>query len=113
MANKSAYDISNELLVDAFKTAAIAAGAAHVSVSLGPVLHMNYLAGVLLARLEGVRPPMDKTDVVRLRKPRGEIGTGKRTVDRIHYCGNGHWLLSLVNEKGQYPAEQFKLSKTS
>ena len=109
MANKSVYDIPNEQLIEAFKTAAVNVGAAHVSESLGLVFHMNYLAGVVLARLDGSKPPMDKTDVVRLKNPRGGIGAEERVVDRIYYFGDKLWMLYLTNEKGSYPAEQFEL----
>ncbi|MEK7180397.1 MAG: hypothetical protein AAB706_02890 [Patescibacteria group bacterium] len=107
---KWAYDYSNDELVKAVIQQAAQAGISNSGVmfdfTAGYRLgELRYLRGVLLARLDNVRPPFEIGQVVEARK-----GRYIYTVQRIFYEGSNKWILSFrgAEENQYYYAENFK-----
>jgi hypothetical protein len=86
----------------------------------------NYFKGVLLARLDGVKPPFKRGDVVSPKtnndvhsvgwRDRQKLsGDATQTISRIYYEGSGCWLLMFHGAEwgeGGYPkydSSEFKL----
>ncbi len=115
-----AYEMSNRDLLRTFTEACAEAGVSCSGIVFDPgaslvVRRFRYLEGVLLSRLDGVKPPFKPGDVVQakdgaaadlkghwLPPPPGEL-----TVQRVHYAGGGDWLLEFKgipqDHNGAYP----------
>ncbi|MFA6414890.1 MAG: hypothetical protein WC217_02925 [Candidatus Paceibacterota bacterium] len=97
---ETAYDLDNTALLNAFSQAA-AATQFEKSRSISSVFFQKqsaeeYLFGVVLARLEGIKPPMNTGDIVQNKRPypAGEPFQQK-TVDCVYYMGGGEWQVSF------------------
>jgi len=104
-----AYEMSNADLLQAFARACAEAGVAISGFVLDPMgpLHADtahYLKGVLLARLEGIKPPFSRDDIVQSKSEkevrpedfRGlSAAPGPQKIRRIYYEGSGKWLLEF------------------
>ena len=116
-----AYEMSNEEILKEFRRACAQSGTANrglVIDVMGPAYakEVRYLNGVLLAKLEGIKPPFKRNDTVKV-KPDGEVRPAdwwgqpllrdqKQIISRIHYDGNGKWLLEfqdIPREQEGYP----------
>lgn len=129
---KWAYEMTNEGLIQAFARACAEAGLSSSGLVIdlmGPAhaSEARYLKSVLLARLEGQKPPFSRGDVVHSKSGASiravEYGTlsatpGPHEILRIHYEGNGKWLLEIRDipegTEGtwgtpKFPAEEFVL----
>lgn len=127
---KWAYEMSNEELVDAFANACAASGTANSGLVIditGPAKASRacYFRGVLLARLEGQKPPFNLSDAVQTKSDKevraanhwrcgGVVSHDvQQRIRKIHYGGNGRWFLEFENipegEEGypQFEAEKF------
>ena len=123
-----AYDMSNEELLGAFMNACGRAGLSNsgmcISASAGDDLtEAHYFRGVVLAGLEGVKPPFKPGEKVHSPEkvwpvrpaysPSIEKGA-VFTIERVHYKGKGEgWFLSFegiwcIDGKPRYPAKFFR-----
>ena len=90
-----AYEMDNRTLLKEFWMACARAGVSGSGLVIdvaGPsnAEEARYLKGVLLARLEGKKPPFKRGDVV------NPVGGGQpRTIERIHYNGGDQWSLEF------------------
>lgn len=73
---------------------------------------MNYLQSVVQAKLDGVVPPFYPNDVVRLKKPGGQLGSGEYRILRVWYFEGSRWRLVLENG-WSYTAHKFKKVPTT
>jgi len=119
-----AYEMSNRELLSAFAEACARSGLSNSGIIMSFTGSMDaerarYLRGVLLSRLDGLKPPFKPGDVV---KP---SGNGVSPVSWRHghtplpqdkhqkilsilYAGNGDWLLELEGtQEGEYGRPQF------
>lgn len=104
-----AYEMNNETLVKEFADACAKAGTACSGLVIdvrGPeyVEEAQYLKGVLLARLDGLKPPFKRDDTVRPAQKNiravdwwGGVLPEKPSfkIVRIYYAGKGQWLLAF------------------
>lgn len=129
MVVRTAYEMTNEELLREFGQACAEAGLSNSGLVIdvmGPV-HVGearYLKGVVLARLDGQKPPFSCEDVVQS-KSGGEVRavgygglfaiSGSHEIFRVHYLGNEKWLMELRDipeaTRGtlMFPAEEFIL----
>ncbi len=101
---KSAYEMDNGELIERFRSACTQLGSA-TSDPRGPdrIAEVEYLEGVLLARLERQELPFKEGDTVQSKsgEPVGSLnyfGTSVRErqmVRRVHYARNGIWFLEF------------------
>ena len=129
MAEKTSHEVSNVELIERFMKACARAGISNSGLCIDPsagaqIVQMNYLRGVILARLDGQKPPFKHDMKVGVKKgavlpvrpkcyyaPNLE-GKQTYTIDRVWY-DSGTWYLTFKefrdwNElEAQYPAEQF------
>jgi len=131
---KWAYDMSNVELLDEFcryyAKAAVSNSGLVISGSGGyDEDRANYFKGVLHARLDGVKPPFKRFDVV-LTKTNDDVyskgwrdrqklsGDAAQTIFRIYYEGSGCWLLMFHGAEWgadgypKYDSSQFKLQSS-
>jgi hypothetical protein len=128
-----AYDMSNGELIDAFAQACAKSGVSNSGLCIDPwgPLHATeayYLKGVLLARMEGLKPPLKRGDVVRSKSDQNVHSVdylgpslahdSDQTIHRINYGGNGKWLLEFFDvpreERGipQFNIDDFVLKSS-
>lgn len=105
----SPFEMKNEDLIVAFMTAISNADAAREDITstkdISAVIQKrNYLSGAILARMEGIVPPFQKGDPVRLKHPAGAMGSASGTVERFYYFGEGMWRITLLENQWSYPA---------
>ena len=131
MVQRTAYDFTNDTLVELFMDACGEAGASNsgsvIDFRAGAHLEdAHYLKGVVLSRLDGKKPPFERDDVVVIKpeiqtvRPERywepEIGHNRNfTVWRVHYY-NEKWFLEfrgISNDRGivLYDVEKFELVK--
>lgn len=109
MSNKqSPYDYGHQQLINAHESAAINVGSTISHPRNRTVHELSYLSGVLLARLEGVTPPFNEGEIVRLKKPKHAFATVEQVIKRVHYSGEGWWSLLLEHNTHSQRAELFK-----
>jgi len=116
-----AYDLNNEDLLDRFVNACVKAGISCSGLVIDPCAdydHMNakYLRGVVLARLEGQKPPLASGTKVIV--PEGRKVTGILynqeilfpgtifTVERVFFFGKGNWCVELRKKQDLFPLSQ-------
>lgn len=136
---QSAYERSNEALLEAFARARAHVGASNSGLVSDPLWRewrdeARHLKRVLLSRLEGQKPPFKQSDVVQPKtgETRNSVNffgnvpesvhsadywgtkvTGPQKIHKIHYAGEGKWLLELegfpTGERGfpLFHAEEF------
>jgi len=105
---ESEYKLGNSELLEAFRKAAVdlAEAAERGSFSVPELEHeQEYLLGAILARFDGVKPPMDKGDVVRFKKD----PTVVTEVYHAHYSTTKCWYLSFVGDRRLFFAEDYEL----
>ena len=126
-----AYEMDNESLIREFARACAQSGTSNSGLvidAMGSLYaeEVRYLKGVLLARLEGVKPPFKRNNIVQAKSAKEVHSTdwvrslpsdSHQKIRRIHYDGNGKWLLEFkgipVGERGypQFNANDFLVSK--
>ncbi len=112
MVVKTAYEMTNEELLREFGQACAEArlsNSGFVVDVMGPVhaSEARYLKGVVLARLDGQKPPFSRGDVVQSKSGDGARAVGwhgrlsgasePHEIFRVHYLGNEKWLLEFRN----------------
>jgi len=128
-----AYDMSNGELIDAFANACARSGASNSGLCIDPMgpwhaADARYFKSVLLARLEGLKPPFKRGDVVKTKSGQGAHSmdywgpsmphNAHQTIHRIYYDGNGRWLLdfegisSKERRDPQFNADDFVLESS-
>ncbi len=123
MAQKSAYDLENEELLRMFMNACARAGVSGSGLVIDPsagyeLAEAHYLKGVVLARMEGKRPPFKAGDEIISESgvretystlaipPKQKLG-----VRRIYYMGGDDWSVEFPEYSGHpYPADKFILA---
>lgn len=126
-----AYDMTNEQLLEAFVKAAAEAGIAGSGLCIDIMAgckfaEFGYLKGVVLSRLEGLKPPFTRGDHVVVkpevtaqpRRPNHDPvlkSDGALVVFRAYYMDE-KWFLDFYGLEGEtlpllYPAEDFELKK--
>ena len=135
--SQNEYELTNEELLDAFLQAVARAGVSNSGLVFDAMAgheraEAAYLNGVVLSRLDGVKPPFSRgaqvapkeaASVPVLSVNRGRHGhrvyigpekKGKYTVNRVVYEGNAKWSLYFKEvEEYRYPAEHFKAVSAS
>ncbi len=109
MANKTAFDYENDFLIAQFAAAVFRSDLASYKNERGASRQtaeadQSFLCGVLLARLEGAKPPMNTGDIVQNKEsyPAGKPHV-RRTVKRAYYMGKGVWHLTFTHDdKGNF-----------
>jgi len=121
--------MTNEQLIQAFARTCAASGVANSGLVvdvMGPIhaSEARYLKSVLLARLEGQKPPFNRRDLVESKSlqavwsadgARFSATPGPHEIFRVHYEGNGKWFLEFKDipegrlEAPRFPAEEFVL----
>lgn len=135
MAEKTSYEVSNIELINRFGDACARAGIANSGLCIDftagdKIVQVNYLKGVILARLDGQKPPFEpgmkvriKKEVVRPVPPKHYDAPNSRrgqtyTINRVWY-DDGRWYLTFKELeqwselKAQYPATQFCLVEST
>lgn len=126
-----AYELSNEALLKEFMEACARAGVSNSGLCYSPTagVHQdraNYFRGVVLARLEGEKPPFKPGDTIICVKPNGAYQTTgychtpmrgwtePQKVVRLYYKGAKVWELKVANHNNDefYRAEDFALAPT-
>lgn len=124
------YELSNLELLDLFCRAAVEANVSEPSLVTNtdatPELRQYaYARGVVLARLDDVKPPARSSDVTRLKGTVGALKSNNRvggrrptvwkgelkTVTRARYEGGRRWSVEFFGmENFWFPAELFELA---
>ncbi len=122
----TAYEQDNIQLLDRLINASAKAGVSQSGLIFSPmtnidVLNLAYLKGVVLARLEGVKPPFSPQTKVEV--PEGQTARGvceqevlepltRLTVERVFYLGGGNWGFQFREKQGLFLSNHFKVVQT-
>ncbi len=128
-----AYGLPNKELVEEFARACAQSGMSNSGLVIdvmGSVYYaeeVRYLKGVLLARLEGAKPPFGRGDIVKTKTGKNVYSVEhayslphnqRQIISRIYYDG-GRWLLKFkgvpAGERGypRFNADEFVLKSSA
>ena len=123
MAQESAYNLDNEGLLKIFMNACARAGVSRSGLVIDPpagyeLAEAHYLKGVVLARMEGKRPPFKAGDEIisesGVREGYSTLAIPpkqKLRVRCVYYKGSNNWSVEFPGlSGGSYPAEKFVLA---